>query len=165
VIDTGQALRAVAAAGRDVEDLHRVGRAHGAISPKTLIISSGSSKLLPPPGDRPPGLVTNAGDWTELGAVAPEMLHGELPNAASDVWSLGATLHVLLTGAAVYPHLEGEHPVTAVQRIMFTRPSLDSRLPPTVAPIIARCVERDPGDRWAGAGELSDHLTEAASIL
>lgn len=158
-------MLAVAGAGRDVEALHQAGRAHGAISPRTLVLSGESANLLPPPSDRRPGFVASAEDWQELCAVAPEILYGDPPDAASDIWSLGATLHVLLIGDAVYPGLEDEHPITAVQRIMFTRPSVDSKLPPTLVPIVARCIERDPADRWKTAGELSDHLIAAASTL
>ncbi|MFD0477908.1 serine/threonine-protein kinase [Nonomuraea thailandensis] len=79
------------------------------------------------------------------GFIAPERLEGQPGGPAADLWSLGATLHVALTGAPAY---EG----SAAQRIRATLtqpvPAMRGPLGPLVAAVMAYQPAARPDPRW-----------------
>ncbi|MBF8190971.1 serine/threonine protein kinase [Nonomuraea sp. K274] len=96
------------------------------------------------------------------GFIAPERLEGESGGPLSDLWSLGATLYVALTGA---PAHEG----SAAQRVRATLtqpvPELAGPLGPLVAAMMARHPAARPDPRVAvhvlrqvAAGEQAPRL-------
>ncbi len=151
-------LRALADAARGAHGMHEVGVAHGAIGPGSIVMSERGALLAPPPLGGPPGLVLRAGGWKDVVTVYPGLLRGEEPSRASDVWSLAATLHGLLSDRPLYRGMESDPPVTAIQRVIFARPDVDPSLPAGVAATIASCLESDPALRPATAAELADRL-------
>jgi hypothetical protein len=72
---------------------------------------------------------------------------------------LAATLHGLLSSRPLYPGIDEDPIVTAVQRILFTRPEVDAALPAEVAENLAACLADDPGERTLSADELADRLS------
>ena len=70
--------------------------------------------------------------------MSPEQARGEEVDARSDVWSLGAVLHEMLTG---FPPGEGGRRVT---------PEIDA--------VLSRMLARDPLDRYPDADALLDDL-------
>jgi eukaryotic-like serine/threonine-protein kinase len=118
--------------------------------------------LAPPPLDLPAGALIRMADWRDVVTLDPNLLAGEDSSRASDIWSLGATLHMALSDRPLYPGIEADAPVTAVQRILFTRPEVDPDLPPEVADVIRTCLQPDAGVRPSTAGEVADRLQAAA---
>lgn len=151
-------IAAVAAAARGAHALHEVGLAHGAICPESVHLTARGPVLSPPALDGPAGWVVDASSWLRLSTVDPDLLRGEGASRSSDVWSLGATLHRALSARPLYPGIDRDQPVTAVQRIMFTRPEPDPSLDPEVREIITSCLAVDPADRPETASDLADRL-------
>ncbi len=97
---------------------------------------------------------------------APELLAGDAPTPASDVYSLGALLFRLVTA---------EHPVPATSiselREKLARdpiPSLRDRrpdLPAWFIPIVERALSPDPSRRFPTAGEMERELAAALGSL
>jgi serine/threonine-protein kinase PknK len=90
--------------------------------------------------------------------TAPELISGEEPRAASDVYGLGATLFASLTGHAAFERRAGENVIGQFRRIS-TEPVPDlSRqgIPRQVAALVNTAMAHDPADRpsAAGLGEL-----------
>ena len=83
--------------------------------------------------------------------MAPEVLRGELPDRRSDIWALGVTLQEALTGRRPFigERMELEH---AIQQ------EDPAPLPSTVSKplrgVIARCLKKDPGQRYQHASEV-----------
>ncbi|HUJ66110.1 MAG TPA: hypothetical protein VLX59_11265 [Acidimicrobiales bacterium] len=155
-------MQAVADAARGVHALHERGLAHGAITDRAVALAERGGLLSPPPLDLPPGALTRMADWRDVVTLDPNLLAGEESSRASDIWSLGATLHLALSERSLYPGIEADAPVTAVQRLLFTRPEVDPDLPSEVADVIRTCLQPDAGVRPATAGEVADRLQAAA---
>ena len=100
-------------------------------------------------------------DWRDVAMLDPALLRGEHPSRSTDIWALAATLHGLLSTHPLYPDIDVDPSVTALQRILFTRPEIDPDLPPDVAATLAACLADDPGERLLAADELADRLDGA----
>lgn len=121
------------------------------------------------PGARPTGKSPRATpiqfDGTPM-YVSPEQINGELVDARTDVYSLGAVLYELLTGE---PPFSGGSTV-AVLAARVLRPPPDPRslrpdLGPDIAQVITRCLAVSPSERFQHAGELATALRQAAQRL
>ena len=98
-------MQAVADAALGSHALHEAGIAHANITPSNILLGTRCAKLADPsllavldPGRTTAG--TRAGDSVDL--TDPSILLGAAPSRASDVWSLGATLHRMLTGQSLF---------------------------------------------------------------
>ncbi|HET9038374.1 MAG TPA: protein kinase [Myxococcaceae bacterium] len=104
--------------------------------------------------------VTPGGAATTPGAVlgtpgymSPEQVRGEALDARSDVFSLGTVLHELLGGGRAFP---GESLVDTGYAIVHHDPApLPPELPPSVGPVVLRCLEKEPGRRFQSASDLA----------
>ena len=111
------------------------------------LLDFGIAKLLEVPGAELTATATHARALTPEYA-SPEQLMNHPLTPASDVFSLGAILHELLSG------------------VRFRSPSAKAReggrkIAPGLARIIARATASDPADRYASAAELSQAISRA----
>ncbi|WP_159081434.1 serine/threonine-protein kinase [Nocardioides sediminis] len=95
------------------------------------------------------GLVTGSPAY-----LAPEVASGSTATAASDVWSLGASLYHALAGRP--PYDVGENLIGALYKIVNEDPP---RLPDAgpMATVLEHTMVRDPQQRWTMA-QVRDHL-------
>ncbi len=88
--------------------------------------------------------------------MSPEQILGETAGAASDVWSLGAILHEMLSGARPF---DGADRKAVAQRIRGGSPgSLPAGTPRALEQIVARCLSRSPDDRFEDARAVAAAL-------
>ncbi len=153
------AIAAVAAIARGAHALHEVGLAHGSICPEAVLLTARGPVLSVARLDGPAGFVTDASSWERLSTVDPDLLRGESPSRSSDIWSLGATLHRTLTQRPLYQGIDSDPPVTAVQRIMFTRPEPDPSLDDALRELVHSCMATDPAERPRTASDLAERLS------
>lgn len=92
--------------------------------------------------------------------MSPEQANGheDLIDLRTDIWSTCATLCELLTGI---PPFKGETCAAILRSVRLADPApipLDREVDRRLWKIVMRGLQKDPGDRWASAGELSAEL-------
>ena len=103
--------------------------------------------------------LTRPGDVVgTLRYMAPERFRGQA-DARSDIYSLGMTLYEMLT---LEPAFRASHRVQLIHAILHEEPrpprALDPRIPRDLETIVLKAIAKEPGDRFADAGELAAEL-------
>ncbi|QDV34063.1 serine/threonine-protein kinase [Tautonia plasticadhaerens] len=161
-----EASRLVMIVARAVDSLHKQGMIHRDLKPSNILLDEagnpsvsdfGLAKLLE---SEERVTASNAIVGTP-GYMAPEQAAGRggQVGPASDLYSLGAILFECLTGRPPY---DGSAPLETLVRVLEGEPPQPRQLNPTIPrpleKICLKCLEKDPGDRYASARDLADDL-------
>lgn len=139
-----------------LETAHRAGVLHRDIKPANILLTDYGEPALTDFGiahitggfETATGTVTGSPAFT-----APEVLRGDAPSEASDVYGLGSTLFCTLTGHAAYERRAGEQVVAQFLRIT-EQPIPDLRedgIPDDVCRVIEGAMSHDPARRPTAA--------------
>jgi serine/threonine-protein kinase len=95
--------------------------------------------------------------------MAPEQVfRGELVDARSDLWSIGAIIHVLLTGKAPFDFPPDRiYAALASNSMPPSIAELREDVPPEFEAALFKCFARDPQERVQNAAELAGSLLDA----
>jgi serine/threonine protein kinase len=165
-LSLGEALRIGVKLAGAIETAHRAGILHRDIKPANILLTEFDEPELGDFGIAriSGGFETTAGLITASPAfTAPEVLRGDPPSVASDVYGLGATLFCAITGHAAVERRSGERLVAQFVRIT-TEPVPDLRrdgLPDDVCALLERAMARLPADRPASVAEFGEQLRKA----
>ncbi|MFE3028772.1 protein kinase domain-containing protein [Nocardia tengchongensis] len=145
-----------------LESAHRAGVLHRDIKPANILLTDYDEPTLTDFGIAhiTGGFETTSGTITGSPAfTAPEVLGGQGPSPASDVYGLGATLFCALTGHAAFERGRDEQMVAQFVRITsHPIPDLrESGIPEDVCAVIEAAMSRDPQGRPTAA-ELGERL-------
>jgi eukaryotic-like serine/threonine-protein kinase len=161
-----QALAVLEGVARGAHDMHEAGLVHGDIKPANVMISGD--------GDGPTGVlsalglarvitaataVSGIGSSATLEFADPDMLVGQTPSRATDLWALGATIHRTLTGEGLYGELPDMQPLVAIRTVQSTKPKLSAALSAAERDLVSECLAPH-SDRFRTAAELADRIGE-----
>jgi serine/threonine protein kinase len=160
-LERAETLRAVADACRAANALHDAGIAHRAIKPGNILLTDTGGKLsdLGLAQVLQPGMtVTGMGPIGSVEYIDPAILAGEQAGRASDLWSIGVTLHRALTGEGVYGELPETEPLVAIRKVLSSDPRISDRLTPEERALVAQCLAPEAVDRPSTALEVAQRL-------
>lgn len=159
-LDRAHAIRAVADVALAAHALHERGIAHRDIKPANILIAEdggrladlGLSQLLSP------GMVVTGMGQIGLEYTDPAIMLGAQASRASDIWSLGASLHFAATGVGVYGDLPTREPLLLVRSILASSPTIRPEVAPGLASLIAACVHADLAMRPPTAADVATRV-------
>ena len=159
-LSRAETLRAVADAAEAAHALHETGIVHRDIKPANVLLHAGGGKLsdLGLSQLLAPGMVFTGMGQLGLEFTDPAILLGGEASRATDIWSLGATLHKALTGQSVYGELPSTEPLLLVRAILAADARPHSSLDPQAAAFVASCVHADTTQRPGTAAAVADQI-------
>jgi tRNA A-37 threonylcarbamoyl transferase component Bud32 len=90
------------------------------------------------------------------GYMSPEQVRGDAIDARTDFFSLGTVLYEMLSGSRAFP---AGSVVESGYAILHNEPEpLPVTVPPQVAQVVNRCLEKDPARRFQSARDLAFNL-------
>jgi serine/threonine-protein kinase len=117
------------------------------------IFDFGIAKLVSAPGE---SRTETEGVLGTMGYMAPEQLRGQQADRRADVFAFGAILYEMLCGRRAF---ERASDVEAAYAILNDEPpDLPAAVPPSIAAVVRRCLEKSSDRRFQSARELADAL-------
>jgi len=159
---------------RGLDAAHRQGIIHRDLKPENILIGDNgvvrildfgiARTLAPDPGHQ---RLTATGVMVGTpGYMAPEQLDGAAGDVRSDLFALGTVLYELVSGANPF---QGKTASSTAARILTAEPvplsNLNPIFPPALDGIVARCLKKDPAQRYASAADVVRQLDELAKAI
>ena len=129
-----EALRYAMELADALRSMHSVGRAHGALTPDSVLLTPSGLQLLPAEPEAIEALVPY---------IAPERLQGHAPDACTDIYAFGAVLYEMLTGKCPFG---GDTPEALEDSISHGIPAPIGE--PRLDRLVSTCLAKDRGGRW-----------------
>jgi TolB-like protein len=174
-----RALDLAAQVADALAEAHALELVHGDLRPSTVIVTpKGHPKILDfglrafVAGSGPASTADlQAARLESLGSarvayMAPEQLLGQPADHRADLFSLGAILHEMVTGARAF---SGRTAVETGVQVLQARPPIPSALNPDLPPeldaVVTRALSKKAADRYQSAALMAAELRSAASAL
>jgi Tol biopolymer transport system component len=109
-----------------------------------------------------PALMTGVGAIVGTAAyMSPEQARGKAVDRRTDLWAFGCVLFEMITGRRVFPGATVSDTIAAVLERSPDWTALPPATPPRVRHILARCLEKDPKQRWRDIADVRIELDDA----
>ena len=112
---------------------------------------AGGSQLPTTPPITQPGFVLGT-----MGYMAPEQLRGLTVDHRADIFAFGAILYEMLSGRPAFSGATAADVISAtVDRDPLDLPIAERHIPPALARMVERCLEKDPAQRFHSTEDLT----------
>jgi tetratricopeptide (TPR) repeat protein/TolB-like protein len=158
-VQVEEALRILMQIAEGLSEAHRKGIVHRDMKSSNIMITpSGRAVIMDFGLARPSGPPRPEERFSSRGTssyLSPEGSRGENIDQRADIWSLGVILYEMLAGQLPF---RGDYEDAITRAILneAPRPIEEARaeVPPSVARIVGRCLEKDPTARFQSLDEL-----------
>ncbi len=179
------ALRIATEMAEGLAKAHQAGVIHRDFKPDNVIVDSdghakildfGLAKLRDERADTPDAaaskMQTISRDLTREGKIfgtasymSPEQARGKQVDARSDIFSFGTTLYEMVTGRVPFHGKTDMDILSAITRDEPVPPSQqNAEVPPKLEDLIAKCLEKEPGERYQHTDDLSVDLRKLRRV-
>jgi serine/threonine-protein kinase len=147
-----------------LEAIHGAGVVHRDLKPANVLLDTSTRPPTVRLADFGVARITDSSRITSRTSIvgtpsylSPELIRGEVPVPAADIYALGATLYELLTG---HPPFEGGTVLAVLHRHLEESPPQHPQIPPALWPIIEACLHKDASAR-PDARALANLISQA----
>ncbi len=162
-----EAMHFLVSACQGLDHAHRKGIVHRDIKPSNILLTTDNGVKIVDFGLAQPieDLESSTTGSSLSGTpqyLPPEQARGEVTDACSDIYALGATLYHLLVGHAVFTegNLIHHHLYTPPPPLRKERPDIPAEL----EDLVLLCLAKQPAERYQSAGEIIS-FASAARLL
>jgi RNA polymerase sigma-70 factor (ECF subfamily) len=163
-----------AAVAEGLAAAHAHGVIHRDLKPENIFLSaSGQVKILdfglarfarPEPAGATADYLTEAGRiMGTAGYMSPEQASGRIPDGRGDIFSLGCVLYEMATGRRAFA---GDSAAEVLAAVLRDQPAdMDAsgtRFPPELKQLVARCLAKQPEERFQSVNHLAVALKKPA---
>lgn len=129
-------------------------------APRVVLLDFGVAKVL---DDAGPGITTPTHLLGTPACMAPEQIRGQLADARTDVYALGALAYYMLTGKL--PFLDSTLATLLHMHLWVHPPSPSREAPvgPELDAVVLRAMAKDPAMRYRTAAEFIEELRDAVA--
>jgi serine/threonine protein kinase len=148
-----------------LKEAHRLGVVHRDLKPQNIMIDKegnarimdfGIARSLEDKGAMDVGMIIGTPEY-----MSPEQAEGMEADQRSDIYSLGLILYEMVTGKVPF---QGETTLDIIKKHKTQEPpnptELNPQVPPELARMILKCLEKDREKRYQTAGEVLAELND-----
>ncbi|MGC9381357.1 serine/threonine-protein kinase [Streptomyces sp. MH13] len=146
-MDPDQARRLMAGLAEALRDIHRVGVVHRDLKPSNVLLAEDGPKVIDFGISRPKDSELRTETGKLIGTppfMAPEQFRRPREvGPAADVFALGSLMVHAATGRGPF---DSDSPYVVAYQVVHDEPDLTG-VPETIAPLVLRCLAKEPADR------------------